>query len=78
VTTTYGKDDRDRCRQWVVALFADPSRQLIYAASPDRRIQTLAVADGTAVWNTAITLLPQRENVRTLEQHPARNNHSRP
>lgn len=42
---------------------ADPNRQFIYAASPDGHIQKLAVADGHAVWSTAITLLPQREKI---------------
>ena len=42
---------------------ADPERQSIYAASPDGRIQKLAVADGSVVWNTAITLLPEREKI---------------
>jgi outer membrane protein assembly factor BamB len=42
---------------------ADPGRQFIYAASPDGRIAKLAVADGHAVWSTAITRLPQREKI---------------
>src|SRR5581483_11091606 len=42
---------------------ADPNRQFIYASSPDGRVQKLAVADGHAVWSTAITLLPQREKI---------------
>jgi outer membrane protein assembly factor BamB len=42
---------------------ADPNRQFVYAASPDGRIQKLAVADGHAVWSTAITLLPAREKI---------------
>ncbi len=42
---------------------ADPNRQFIYAASPDGRIQKLAVADGRPVWSTAITQLPQREKI---------------
>ena len=42
---------------------ADPNRQFIYAASPDGHIQKLAVADGHAVWSTAITLLPEREKI---------------
>ena len=41
----------------------DPSREFIYAASPDGRIQKLAVADGHAVWSTAITRLPGREKI---------------
>ena len=42
---------------------ADPSRDFIYAASPDGRIQKLAVADGHSVWSTAITRLPTREKI---------------
>ena len=42
---------------------ADPSREFIYAASPDGRIQKLAVADGHSVWSTAITSLPAREKI---------------
>lgn len=42
---------------------ADPSRDFIYAASPDGHVQKLAVADGHAVWSTAITSLPQREKI---------------
>lgn len=42
---------------------ADPDRQFIYAASPDGMIQKLAVADGRAVWRTAITRLPRREKI---------------
>ena len=42
---------------------ADPSRAAIYTASPDGRIHKLSVADGTALWSTAITRLPQREKL---------------
>jgi len=42
---------------------ADPSRQFIYAASPDGHIQKLAVSDGHPVWNTTITKLPEREKI---------------
>jgi PQQ-like domain len=42
---------------------ADPDRAFIYAASPDGRIQKLAVEDGHAVWSTAITRLPAREKI---------------
>ena len=42
---------------------ADPGRDFIYAASPDGHIQKLAVADGRAVWSTAITTLPEREKI---------------
>lgn len=42
---------------------ADPSRQFVFAASPDGYIQKLAVADGHPLWRTAITRLPQREKI---------------
>ncbi|HEU4641965.1 MAG TPA: PQQ-binding-like beta-propeller repeat protein [Gemmatimonadaceae bacterium] len=42
---------------------ADPDRAHIYAASPDGRIQKLAVEDGRAVWRTAVTTLPKREKI---------------
>jgi outer membrane protein assembly factor BamB len=42
---------------------ADDNRQSIYAASPDGRVQKLAVADGRVEWSTAITRLPQREKI---------------
>jgi outer membrane protein assembly factor BamB len=42
---------------------ADDDRQSIYAASPDGRIQKLAVDDGRVVWSTPITLLPDREKM---------------
>lgn len=42
---------------------ADPNREFIYAASPDGHIQKIAVADGRAVWSTAITTLPEREKI---------------
>ncbi|HYM22806.1 MAG TPA: PQQ-binding-like beta-propeller repeat protein [Vicinamibacterales bacterium] len=42
---------------------ADADRQNIYAASPDGRIQKLAVDDGHVVWSTPITMLPQREKM---------------
>jgi outer membrane protein assembly factor BamB len=42
---------------------ADPSRTFIYASSPDGKIQKLRVADGHALWRTAITLLPAREKI---------------
>jgi len=42
---------------------ADPDRQHIYAASPDGRVQKLAIADSHVVWSTAITLLPGREKI---------------
>jgi len=42
---------------------ADPGRAAVYTASPDGRIHKLSVADGTALWSTAITRLPQREKI---------------
>lgn len=42
---------------------ADPDRTAVYAASPDGRIQKLAVADGHVLWSTPITLLPTREKI---------------
>jgi outer membrane protein assembly factor BamB len=42
---------------------ADPSRDWIYAASPDGRIQKLSVATGKAVWRRRITKLPSREKI---------------
>jgi outer membrane protein assembly factor BamB len=42
---------------------ADPDRQHIYAAAPDGAVRKLAIADGHAVWTTAITLLPDREKI---------------
>jgi len=42
---------------------AGPSREFIYAASPDGHIQKLEVADGHLVWSTAITKLPEREKI---------------
>jgi hypothetical protein len=42
---------------------ADPDRQYLYAAAPDGTVQKLAVADGHALWKTAITLLPSREKI---------------
>lgn len=42
---------------------ADPDRAHIYAASPDGRVQKLAVADGRVVWSTAVTTLPTVEKI---------------
>jgi PQQ-like domain len=42
---------------------ADPSRKWIYTASPDGRIQKLAVASGHAVWRRVITQLPKLEKI---------------
>src|SRR5256885_3419155 len=35
---------------------AAPNRQFVYAAAPDGAIRNMSVADGSAVWTTAITL----------------------
>src|SRR5579872_1330374 len=42
---------------------ADPDRQHIYAAAPDGTVQKLSIADGSVVWTTAVTMLPQREKI---------------
>lgn len=52
---------------------ADPDRQHLYAAAPDGTVQKLTIADGHAVWTTAITLLPQREKIAS----PLREFHGR-
>lgn len=42
---------------------ADSTRAFVYAAAPDGIIRKLAVADGSVVWSTAITLLPGAEKI---------------
>ncbi len=42
---------------------ADPDRTHIYAAAPDGAVRKLAIADGSVVWTTPITLLPSREKI---------------
>ena len=42
---------------------ADPDRQHIYAAAPDGTVQKLAIANGSVVWSTSITMLPGREKI---------------
>lgn len=42
---------------------ADPSREWIYAASPDGRIQKLSVADGSVAWRLWITRLSSHEKI---------------
>jgi len=42
---------------------ADANRQYVYAAGADGKVTKLAVADGKAVWSTAVTLLPQMEKL---------------
>ena len=62
--TPSGYDSWAGSRQITTATpVADPSRDFIYAASPDGRIQKLAVADGHSVWSTAITKLGTREKI---------------
>jgi glucose dehydrogenase len=62
--TPSGYDSWAGSRQITTATpVADPGREFIYAASPDGRIQKLAVADGHSVWSTAITRLPGREKI---------------
>ena len=54
----------DGSRQIVNATpVADANREYIYAATPDGRVQKLAIADGHVVWSTAITRLAQREKI---------------
>ena len=62
--TPSGYDSWAGSRQITTATpVADPGREFIYAASPDGRIQKLAVADGHSVWSTSITRLPTREKI---------------
>jgi len=62
--TPSGYDSWAGSRQITTATpVADPNREFIYAASPDGRIQKLAVADGHSVWSTAVTSLPAREKI---------------
>ena len=42
---------------------ADANRQFIYAASPDGKVSKISISDGKAVWNTAVTRLPQIEKM---------------
>jgi outer membrane protein assembly factor BamB len=42
---------------------ADPNRQYIYAASADGKITKLSIADGSAVWSTAVTRAPILEKL---------------
>ena len=42
---------------------ADPNREYIYASAPDGTVQKLAIADGHALWTTAITLMPGKEKI---------------
>lgn len=42
---------------------ADTNRQFIYAASADGKVTKISVADGKAVWSTAVTKLPIMEKM---------------
>jgi lipoprotein-anchoring transpeptidase ErfK/SrfK len=42
---------------------ADANRQFIYAASSDGKVTKIAIADGKAVWSTAVTKLPKIEKM---------------
>jgi hypothetical protein len=42
---------------------ADPDRRHIYAAAPDGNVRKLAIADGSVVWTTPITLSPTYEKI---------------
>ena len=62
--TPSGYDSWAGSRQITTAApVADPDRKHVYAAAPDGQIRKLALADGSAVWTTAITLLPSREKI---------------
>src|ERR1700733_13504933 len=42
---------------------ADANRQFIYAASANGKVTKIAIADGKAVWSTAVTKLPNFEKL---------------
>jgi hypothetical protein len=42
---------------------ADANRQFIYAAGADGKVTKIAIADGKAVWSTAMTKLPKMEKL---------------
>jgi outer membrane protein assembly factor BamB len=42
---------------------ADDNRQFIYAAGADGKVTKISIADGKAVWSTAITKLPKTEKM---------------
>lgn len=44
---------------------ADANRQFIYAAGADGKVTKISVADGKAVWSTAVTKLPNMEKLDT-------------
>ncbi len=42
---------------------ADANRQFIYAAAADGKVTKISIADGKAVWSTAVTRLPSMEKL---------------
>ncbi len=42
---------------------ADSNRQFVYAASPDGKVTKISIADGKAVWSTAVTRMPNMEKL---------------
>jgi outer membrane protein assembly factor BamB len=42
---------------------ADANRQFVYAASADGKVTKISIADGKAVWSTAVTKLPLMEKL---------------
>ena len=42
---------------------ADANRQFIYAASADGKVTKISIADGKAVWSTAVTRMPNMEKL---------------
>ena len=42
---------------------ADANRQFIYAASSDGKVTKISIANGKAVWSTAVTKLPKIEKM---------------
>jgi PQQ-like domain len=42
---------------------ADDNRQFVYAASADGKVTKIAIADGKAVWSTAVTKMPLMEKM---------------
>jgi len=62
--TPSGYDRWEGSRQVTTATpVADPNREFIYSASPGGQVHKIAVADGHAVWSTAITRLAEREKI---------------
>jgi outer membrane protein assembly factor BamB len=42
---------------------ADSNRQFVYAASADGKVTKISIADGKAVWSTAVTRMPNMEKL---------------